>query len=231
MSVSILFRTKPWLTLHQLVHGWAGELPGAEKNPEGFEQNLIHLLFEDIANGGLDDAGPFVEEQRLGLRIITPDCQAGFLEGRQILNALRSGADADFLAHRIVVMKEAALAFAQRHNLPPPSWWQNDTTALPTTTPDDIIVTAASNSATAIEKPAKEEQPRSRGRKPKKFNRTKEAMRDDIQKGHLTPSRLEEMTEMELSANYVVCREIVRKARNEVLPEFLDQTLATKTDN
>ena len=228
MSVSILFRTKAWLTLHQLVHGWAGELPGAEKNPKGFQQNLVHLLLEDIANGHLDDAGPLVEGQRLGVYIITPSCQAGFLEGRQILDFLRSGADAEFLAHRIVVMKEAALAFAQRHDLPPPSWWQNGTTALPAS--DDIIGTAASNSATAIEKSAKEAQPQSRGRKPKKLNRTKEAMRDDIQKGRLTPSRLEEMTEMELSAKYVVCREIVRKARNAVLPEFLDQTLATKTD-
>jgi hypothetical protein len=39
------------------------------------------------------------------------------------------------------------------------------------------------------------------------------------------------MTEMELSDKYSVCREIVRKARNAVLPEFLDQTLATKKDN
>jgi hypothetical protein len=228
MSVSILFRTKAWLTLHQLVQGWAAELPGAEKNPKGFEQNLFHLLLEDIANGRLDDAGPLVEGQRLGLRIITPGCQAGFLEGRQILDVVRSGADAEFFAHRIVVMKEAALAFAQRHNLPPPSWWQNGATALPMTAPDDIIGTAASKSATAIEKLAKQAQPRSRGRKPKKLNRTKEAMRDDIQKGRLTPSGLEKMTEMELSTKYVVCREIVRKARNAVLPEFPDQTLATK---
>jgi hypothetical protein len=230
MSVSILFRTKAWLTLHQLVHGWAGELPGAEKDPKGFQQNLAHLLLEDIANGRLDDAGPLVEGQRLGLRLISPGCQVGFLEGRQILDALRSGDDAEFLGHRIVVMKEASLAFAQRHDLPSPSWWQNDTTALPTTAPDDIIGTAGSNSAKAIEKPAKEAQPQSRGRKPKKLNRTKEAMRDDIQKGRLTPPRLEEMTEIELSAKYVACREIVRKARNAVLPEFLDQTLATKTD-
>ena len=227
--MSILFHTKGWLTLYQLARAWAAELPGADRDPKVSEQNLAQLLLEDVVNGRLDDAGPPVEGQRLGLRFVTPDLRAGFVEGRQILDILRSGGDAEFLAHRIVVMKEAALAFAQRHNLPPPSWWQNGTTALPAS--DDIIGTAASNSATAIEKSAKEAQPQSRGRKPKKLNRTKEAMRDDIQKGRLTPPRLEEMTEMELSAKYVVCREIVRKARNAVLPEFLDQTLATKTDN
>jgi hypothetical protein len=99
------------------------------------------------------------------------------------------------------------------------------------TAPDDIIGTAASKSATAIEKLAKQALPRSRGRKPKKLNRTKEAMRDDIQKRRLSPSLLEKMTETELSAKYGVCREIVGKARDAVLPEFLDPTLATKTDN
>ena len=111
--MSILFRTKGWLAVNQLARAWAGELPGAEKDPKRFEQDLAHLLLEDVANGRLDDAGPFVEGRRLGLRIVTPDFRAGFLEGRQILDALRSGGDAEFLGHRIVVMKEAALTFAQ----------------------------------------------------------------------------------------------------------------------
>jgi hypothetical protein len=223
MSVSILFRTKACLTLHQLAHAWAAELPGAEKDPKGFEQNLAHLLFEDIANGCLDDAGPLVEGQRLGLRIITPGFQAGFLEGRQIVDYLRCGGDREFLAHRIVVMKEAALAFAQRHDLSPPSWWQNVAINLSTTAPDDIIGTAASKSAAAIEKPAKQACSRSRGRNPKKLNSTKEAMRADIRQGRLTAAVLETMIEITLAENYGVSRETARKARNAVLQE-LDQT-------
>ena len=55
--MSILFRTKGWLTVNQLARAWAGELPGAEKEPKRFEQDLAHLLLEDAANGRLDDAG------------------------------------------------------------------------------------------------------------------------------------------------------------------------------
>jgi hypothetical protein len=123
--MSVLFRTKAYLTLDQLAGAWARELMGSEKAPEQFERDLSHLLMEDAANGRLDEAGPSVDGQRLGLRIITSDFRAGFLEGERLLDALRSGANPAFLRHRIVVTKEAALFFAQRHNLPPPSWWQS----------------------------------------------------------------------------------------------------------
>jgi hypothetical protein len=219
----MLFRTKGWITLHQLARAWAGELPGAEKDPKGFEQDLAQLLLEDIANGRLDDAGPLVDGQRLGLRIVTPDFRAGFLEGRQILDALRSGGDAEFLAHRIVVMKEAALTFAQMHDLPLPSWWRNASTDLPTTAPDDTIGTAASKSGTPIENPANLALPRSRGREPKKLNRTTEAMKDDIQQGRLTASQLETMIEIKLAENYGVSRDTARRARNAILSDFVDR--------
>jgi hypothetical protein len=38
--MSILFRTMGWLTVNQLARAWAGELPGAEKEPKRFEQEL-----------------------------------------------------------------------------------------------------------------------------------------------------------------------------------------------
>jgi Bacterial regulatory proteins, gntR family len=217
--MSILFRTMGWLTVNQLARAWAGELPGAEKEPKRFEQDLAHLLLEDVANGRLDDAGPLVEGQRLGLRIVTPDFQAGFLEGRQILDALRSGGDAEFFAHRIVVMKEAALAFAQRHNLPPPSWWRNDAV----TAPDDVIGTAASSSGTTPQNPANQTLPRRRARAPKKFEQTKQAMAQDILQGRLTATELKTMLEREISEKYKVSRDTARKARSAVLPEFVDR--------
>jgi hypothetical protein len=221
--MSILFRTKGWLAVNQLARAWAGELPGAEKDPKRFEQDLAHLLLEDVVNGRLDDAGPLVEGQRLGLRIETPDFRAGFLEGRQILDALRSGGDAEFLAHRIVVMKEAALTFAQWHNLPPPSWWQNGTVDLPMTAPDDLIGTAASSPGTALQNPVNQALPRKRARAPKKFERTKQAMKHDILQGRLTATELDSMLEREISERYGVSRDTARKARNAVLPEFVDR--------
>jgi hypothetical protein len=217
--MSILFRTMGWLTVNQLARAWAGELPGAEKEPKRFEQDLAHLLLEDVANGRLDDAGPLVEGQRLGLRIVTPDFRAGFLEGRKILDALRSGGDVEFLGHRIVVMKEAALTFAQSHNLPPPSWWQNGTV----TAPDDMIGTAASSSGTTLQNPANQALPRRRARAPKKFEQTKQAMRHDILQGRLTTTELDTMLEREISEKYSVSRDTARKARNAVLAEFVDR--------
>ena len=81
--MSILFRTKGWLTIAQLVPAWTPEIQGAERDSHQFEQELAHLLLEDIINKRLDDAGPLAEGRRLGLRIITFDGQAGFLEGHQ----------------------------------------------------------------------------------------------------------------------------------------------------
>ena len=66
--MSILFRTKGWLTIAQLARAWTAEIPGAERDPQQFEQELVHLLLEDIVNRRLDDAGPLAEGRRLGLR-------------------------------------------------------------------------------------------------------------------------------------------------------------------
>jgi hypothetical protein len=227
--MSILFRTKGWLTVNQLVRAWARELPGAEKDPKRFEQDLAHLLLEDVANGRLDDAGPLVEGQRLGLRLVT-DFRAVFLEGRQILDALRSGCDPGLLGHRIVVMKEAALTFAQRHNLPPPSWWQNGALDLPMTPPDDLIGTAATSPGTTLQNPVNQALPRRRARAPKKFEQTKQAMKRDILQGRLTATQLKTMLEREISDRYSVSRDTARKARNAVLSGICRSTVSDKND-
>jgi len=82
-------------------------------------------------NGRLDDAGPLEDGRRLGLRIITPENRAGYLEGQQageLLTLARESAEAfSFVSHRLVLMKEAVLDFARRHQLPPPSWWTDGT--------------------------------------------------------------------------------------------------------
>ena len=73
LTMSILFRKKGWLTVAQLARAWTAEIPGAEQDPRQFEQELVHLLLEDIVNKRSDDAGPLAEGRRLGLRLITPD--------------------------------------------------------------------------------------------------------------------------------------------------------------
>ena len=221
--MSVLFRTKEWLTFNQLACAWAGELPGAEMDRKRFQQDLAHLLLEDVANGRLDDAGPLVEGQRLGLRFVTDDFRAGFLEGRQILDALRSGDDAKLLGDRIVVMKEAVLAFAHMHNLPPPSWWQNAAIDSPIAAPDDMIGAEAPLSGATLENPANLGASPGRGRRRIKLERVKQAMSEDIQQGRIAASELENMLERQMEERYGVSRDTARKARKAVLPGFVDR--------
>jgi hypothetical protein len=129
--LSILYRTKGWLTLAQLLPAWASELADGKTNGSQIEQDLRHFIIEDIMNGRLDDAGPLEDGRRLGLRIITPENRAGYLEGQQageLLTLARESAEEfSFVSHRLVLMKEAVLDFARRYQLPPPSWWTDAT--------------------------------------------------------------------------------------------------------
>ena len=120
--MSILFRTKKWLTISQLARAWAAEIPGAERDPQQFEQQLVHLLLEDIVNTRLDDTGPLVDGRRLGLRFVTPEGGAGFLDGGQVKDLILPGGVWTYHLDRIIVLKEAVLDFARRHELPRPSW-------------------------------------------------------------------------------------------------------------
>ena len=135
LSLSILFRTKGWLTVAQLVRAWAHELPGAKTAPSQVERDLGHLLLEDMVNGRLDESGPLVDGKRLGLRLITPEGRAGFLEGHQVHELTGDGANTpaadSFIWNRLLVLKEATLDFARRHKLPPPSWWADATEPSP----------------------------------------------------------------------------------------------------
>jgi hypothetical protein len=211
--MSILFRTKGWLTIAQLTRAWTAEIPGAERDPQQFEQELVRLLLEDIVNKRLDDAGPLVEGRRLGLRFITPDCRAGFLDGDQARDLL-PGSALTFFLHRIVVMKEAALDFAHRHALPPPSWW-SDVVAASTKPADHLPPDNVDKTPNAVsENPASLK--RRRGAKPTKLERVKEAMKSDIRQGRRTVAELSKMREKDLAAEYDVSRDTVRKARNAV---------------
>ena len=125
------------MTVAQLAGAWSSELTESGEDPTQCEQNLVHLLMEDIINGRLDDSGPLVDGGRLGLRLITPESRAAFIEGPPLLDLVRT--KQAWLLHRIVVMKEAVLDFAQRHQLPSPSWW-TDSPGTPTGVPNDTKV-------------------------------------------------------------------------------------------
>jgi hypothetical protein len=81
--LSILFRTKGWLTLAQLLPAWASELADGKKDADQIERDLRHVFIEDIINDRLDDVGPLADGRCLGLRIIKPDNRVGYLEGQQ----------------------------------------------------------------------------------------------------------------------------------------------------
>jgi hypothetical protein len=136
--VSKLFRTKEWLTVAQLTRAWSLELVQGGEDPKQYEQDLIHILLEDILNGRLDDSGPLRVGLRLGLRWITSEHEAGFIEGRQLLDPIRTRQA--WVLHNVAIMKDAVLDFAQRHQLRPPSWWV-DSASMPTEVPNDETVT------------------------------------------------------------------------------------------
>ena len=155
--MSKLFRTKEGMTIAQLAGAWSSELAEGGEDPKQCEQNLVHILMEDILNGRLDDSGPLRDDgQRLGLRLITPENRAGFIEGRQLLDLIR--ADQAWALHNVLVMKEAVLDFAQRHHLPSPSWWADSST--PTEVPNDTKVKIAKSNAEALASRSLGKQPR-----------------------------------------------------------------------
>lgn len=61
---------------------------------------------------------------------------------------------------------------------------------------------------------------RRRGARPKKFEQTRDAMRNDITQGQYTVPGLKDMLEKLLSEKYCVSRDTARKARKAVLSEF-----------
>jgi len=120
------------MTVGQLVRAWASELVSAGGDPQQFERDLLHTLLEDIVNSRLDNSGPFREDRRSGLRLITPENKAGFIEGHQLRDLTPINPENRWVLDYVVVMKEAALDYAKRRQLSAPSWWTNGTDA-PTT--------------------------------------------------------------------------------------------------
>ena len=145
--MSKLFRTEGWLTVAQLTGAWSFELAESGEDPKQCEQNLVHILMVDIINGRLDDSGPLVDGRRLGLRLITSESRAAFIEGPELLDRIRTKEAR--LLHRIVIRKEAVLDFAQRHQLPSPSWW-TDSPSTPTEVPNDTKVNVVKPNARAV---------------------------------------------------------------------------------
>jgi hypothetical protein len=141
--MSMIFRTKEWMTVAQLVHAWAGELAAPGGDPQQFERDLLHTLMEDIVNGRLDNSGPLREGQRSGLRRITSENKAAFIEGHQLSDMVPVNPANRWVLDYILVMKEAALDFAKRRQLSAPSWWTNGTD-----TPTSYNSTGTSNAVT-----------------------------------------------------------------------------------
>ena len=112
--MSILYRSKRWITLAQLVPDWARELAQAESDAKRVENDLWHYLVEDIINGRLD-------RKRPGLAFIQSDNRAVAVKGRLLIGKLNFSVRR--YSHRILVTKKAVLDFARRQRLPPPSWW------------------------------------------------------------------------------------------------------------
>jgi hypothetical protein len=78
------------MTVAQLTGAWSSELAEGGEGQKQCEQNLVHILMDDILNARLDASGPLVDGRRLGLRLITPENRAAFIEGPQLHDLVRT---------------------------------------------------------------------------------------------------------------------------------------------
>jgi hypothetical protein len=214
--MSMLFRTQKCLTILQLTHAWGLELAKGAVESEQHVHDLTHILLQDIINGRLDDSGPLWDGRRSGVGFITADYKVGFTEGRYFLELATSEPTKNWVLRHVVVMKEAVLDFATRHEISPPSWWTDGSSV----SPDADVTTEGSPSIAASPIQAPTHSARLRGRKPKKLNQVKETMREDVRLGRETPGGLRDMLQKDLAAGYGVSRDTARKARDAVLLEM-----------
>jgi hypothetical protein len=214
--MSILFRTQKCLTIFELTRAWGSELAKGGGEAEQHVHDLTRILMQDIVNGHLDDSGPFWNGRRSGVGCITANYKVGFIEGRYLLELATSELTKNWILHYVVVMKEAVLDFASRHEIPPPSWWTDGSSV----SPQAGVTTKDSRSIAASPIQAPTRSARLRGRQAKKLNQVKETMREDVRLGRETPDGLRDMLEKDLAANYSVSRDTARKARDAVLSEM-----------
>jgi hypothetical protein len=214
--MSILFRTQKCLTVFQLTRAWGLELAKSAGEAERHVHDLTRILMQDIVNAHLDDSGPFWNGRRSGVGFITADYKVGLIEGRYFLGLATCELTKNWVLHYVVVMKEAVLDFASRHEIPPPSWWTDGTSV----STDADMTTKGAHSIAASPMPAPPHSARPRGRRPKKLNQVKAAMREDIRLRQTTPDGLRDMLEKDLAARYGVVRDTARRARDAVLSEM-----------
>src|SRR3974390_955032 len=88
-TMSVLFRKQEWLTVAQLTRAWGRELANPGEADQHI-QDLGHILLTDISNGRLDDSGPLREDQRSGLRLITPENKAGIIKAHHVRDLLKT---------------------------------------------------------------------------------------------------------------------------------------------
>jgi Bacterial regulatory proteins, gntR family len=200
--------------MFQLTRAWGLELAKGGGESEQHIHDLTHILMQDIVNGHLDDSGPFWDGRRLGVGCITDDYKVAPIEGHHLL-ALATSELKNWILYNVVVMKEAVLDFASRREIPPPSWW----TDCNSISPDAGVTTKGAPSLPASPMQAPTHSTRQLGRRPKKLDQVKEAMREDIRGGQKTADGLRHMLEKELAARYGVSRDTARRARDAVLSE------------
>lgn len=220
--MSFLFRTNKYLTIAQLTRAWGPELARVRgEDPLQCKEDLTYVLLQDVFNGRLDDAGPVWDDRRLGrlgVACITVDNKAACVEGRHLLDFTRNAESRCWLLHDVLVVKEAILAFARRHQLPPPTWWAE--------IPGGPMGRAPASADVATRAPTSipNTEARARGRRPEKRVRVKEAMKRDIQRGRLPLEQMQNMGQEALAARYGVSRETARKALAEITSEVSSES-------
>jgi hypothetical protein len=113
------------------------------------------------------------------------------------------------------------------------SWQDRELDLIEVATADVIDVLCGEPSVNApqgippAQSPQADAGERKTGPRPKKLEETKQTMRTEIANGQQTVAGLRDMLEKNLASHYGVSRDTARKARNEVLSEFVENSRST----
>jgi hypothetical protein len=142
-----LWANASWIAFGQLLSAWAIELSQGGESSLPCESKLKKLLLGDFGARRFDNAGPWEQFRRFGLKHVTTGGRREQIFGSEATKLLlehQGSFDPLLLQEKIYLSKLAVLDFARRQGLLPPSWWSSDRTAISEN--GDLLIASAKKS-------------------------------------------------------------------------------------
>ena len=213
-------RVREWINFAEIAE-WCSREDGSIQPNEKKRAAALDALERDLL------AGEFDENGRSRVLFLSPESTRARMTRAWLKDAIEYNYDGHqgrsaYTAH-CWIPRDLAQRWFERHRLSLPPW------LTPSVLGSAQGAPASRPLASHIETPPEEisrpaAEGRKRGPRPRKLERAKEAMREDIRQGRQTTSSLRAMLEKELETIYQVSRDTARKARDAVLSEFVENS-------